>query len=146
EQTALERDLRTFYDENKAGMHIRGKKQLLRMQESIESINLRIYHNLVEKIAKKDDILHLDIYKEEGLKKINEAMGKIAADIKIITKNLISLESRGAIAKTSPIDDEYLLEIDKRKNELRQVIGCSASLDNEYDRFAAEMELTKGRV
>jgi hypothetical protein len=77
-----------------------------------------------------------------GCKKINETMEKIDGDINIIINNLIAIQSRGILAETSPAADENLLEIYKRENELNRVIDYSVSLDNEYDRFAAEMELT----
>jgi hypothetical protein len=115
----------------------------------------RRIHDLIDKWNERKDELYerdikrlSDVYLKrkqgyaDGCKKINKTMEKIDGDINIIMNNLIAIQSGGIIAKTSPIDDEHLLEIDKRENELKQAIDLSASLDNEYDRFAAEMELT----
>jgi hypothetical protein len=73
-------------------------------------------------------------------KKLNKTIDGIKAKIKIMATDLITVQSRKTIRNTSPIDEENALNKYKQKNNLEMVIEHSM-LDDEYDRFMAEIEL-----
>jgi hypothetical protein len=75
-----------------------------------------------------------------GFKKLNKTIDGIKAKIKIITTDLITVQSGKMIRDTSPIDEENALN--KYKNNLEMVIE-HLKLDDEYDRFMAEIELSE---
>jgi hypothetical protein len=62
--------------------------------------------------------------------------------IKTMTTDLISVQSGKMIRATSPIDEEDALNKYKQGNNLEMVIEHSI-LDDEYDRFMAEIELSE---
>ncbi|MDR3166924.1 MAG: hypothetical protein LBT93_03185, partial [Treponema sp.] len=62
--------------------------------------------------------------------------------IQAAAAHLIAVQSNKAIGETSPIDEENELNKQKQENSFDMIMEHSKTLDDEYDRFMAEMELT----
>ncbi|MDR0719422.1 MAG: hypothetical protein LBF78_07275 [Treponema sp.] len=90
--------------------------------------------------------------KEEDGKKTDMTFGRTNASIMAINGKigalaayLITVQSNKIIGGTSPIDEENTLNIQKQKNDFDMISEHSKTLDDEYDRFMAEVELTEPR-
>jgi hypothetical protein len=71
-----------------------------------------------------------------SIKSINEKIQETAA-------YLITVQSSKIIGDTSPIDEENILNMQKQKNDFDIIIEYSKTLDDEYNRFIAEVELSE---
>jgi hypothetical protein len=76
---------------------------------------------------------------------LNKSMEAIKKLIPNVTAYLITVQSHKIIGDTSPIDEENILNIYKQENGLEMIFEHSKKLDEEYDRFAAEIELSEKR-
>ncbi|MDR2630004.1 MAG: hypothetical protein LBC60_03675 [Spirochaetaceae bacterium] len=86
--------------------------------------------------------------KSENRKKYDRVLEKTNASIKAINRKiqeaavyLITVQSNKLIGDTSPIDEENILNMQKKENNFNMILEHSKALDDEYDRFMAEMEL-----
>jgi hypothetical protein len=75
--------------------------------------------------------------------KTNASIKAINGKIQSAAEYLIALQSNKIIGNISPIDEENILNIQKKKNTFTTTIECSETLDDEYDRFMAEVELSE---
>jgi hypothetical protein len=77
------------------------------------------------------------------LTKTNTSMSAIKRKINMAAASLITLQSNKVIGNTSPLDEENALNILKKENDFDSIIESSKTLDTEYDRFMAEVELSE---
>jgi hypothetical protein len=75
--------------------------------------------------------------------KTNAAIKAINRNIQSAAEYLITIQSNKIIGDTSPIDEEKILNMQKKKNAFATIIEYSKTLDDEYDRFMAEVELSE---
>jgi hypothetical protein len=73
---------------------------------------------------------------------IGKTMAAINRKIPQITSCLITVQSHKTIAGTSPIDERNLLDMYSREYDLEMDIKQVRQLEDEFDRFTAEKELS----
>jgi hypothetical protein len=76
-------------------------------------------------------------------KKTNASIRAINRKIQAAAVYLITLQSNKIIGDTSPIDEENALNMQKKEHDFTTSINYSKILDDEYDRFMAEVELSE---
>jgi flagellar basal body rod protein FlgF len=77
------------------------------------------------------------------LEKTNASIKAVNGDIQALAAYLITIQSNKIIGDTSPIDEENALNIQIKGNGLNTIIEYSRALDDEYDRFMAEVGLSE---
>jgi hypothetical protein len=77
------------------------------------------------------------------LEKTNASIKAINGKIQAAAEYLITIQSNKIIGNTSPIDEENILNIQKKENAFTTIVEYSKTLDDEYDRFMAEVELSE---
>jgi hypothetical protein len=82
---------------------------------------------------------------EGALEKTNTSIKTINGKIQKMAVSLITLQSNKVIGDISPIDEEDVLNIQKKENNFDMIIEYSKTLDDEYDRFIAEVELSENK-
>jgi hypothetical protein len=87
---------------------------------------------------------------DENEEKYDMVLEKTDASIKAIGEKiqdaaayLITIQSNKIIGDTSPIDEENALNIQLKENGFNTVVEYSKKLDDEYDRFMAEVEISE---
>jgi hypothetical protein len=58
---------------------------------------------------------------------------------------LIAVQSSKVIGDTSPIDEENVLNMQKNENTFVMIIEHLKTMDDEYNRFMAEVELSENK-
>jgi hypothetical protein len=76
-------------------------------------------------------------------RKINTSIKAIEEKIQAVALYLISIQTNKIIGDASPIDEENALNIQQEENAFNAVIEYSKELDDEYDRFMAEVEVSE---
>jgi hypothetical protein len=74
---------------------------------------------------------------------LNKSLKVIRKKISMLTTYLISIQSRKTFGETSPLDEKEMLNRFKKENGFEKFIEYSRKLDEEYDRFLAEIELSE---
>jgi hypothetical protein len=77
---------------------------------------------------------------------LDKSMAAIKKTIPGVTVYLVTVQSHKIIGDTSPLDEEHTLNIYRQENDLDMIFEHSKKLDEEYDRFAAEIELSEKRI
>jgi hypothetical protein len=77
------------------------------------------------------------------LEKTNAALKAINGKIQSAAEYLITLQSNKIIGATSPVDEENILNVQKKENAFATISEYPKTLDDEYDRFMAEVELSE---
>jgi hypothetical protein len=94
---------------------------------------------LKKQASKKDESKKSGIV----LEKTNASIKAVNRKIRTAAAYLITAQSNKIIGGTSPLDEENELNVQKGKNDFAGIIESSKTLDDEYYRFMAEMELSK---
>jgi hypothetical protein len=76
------------------------------------------------------------------LKKTSASIKAVNEKIQSAAEYLIAVQSNKIIGNTSPLDEENMLNMQKKENAFTAVVEHSKTLDDEYDRFMAEVELS----
>jgi hypothetical protein len=74
--------------------------------------------------------------------KTNAAIKAVNGKIQEAAAHLVTLQSNAIIGGASPIDEENALNLQMRENSFTTILEYSKTLDDEYDRFMAEVEVT----
>jgi hypothetical protein len=75
--------------------------------------------------------------------KTNASIKAIDGKIRRAAEYLIAVQSDKIIGSTSPVEEENILNMQKKENAFTAIVECSKTLDDEYDRFMAEVELSE---
>ncbi|MDR2435360.1 MAG: hypothetical protein LBD47_12460 [Treponema sp.] len=84
-----------------------------------------------------------DLKNQVLFKNFNKSMAAVNKKIPVLAAYLVSVQSHKIIEDTSPVDEENELNIYKQVNSLGMILENSRKLDEEYDRFIAEKELSE---
>ena len=112
---------------------------------NIETINIpKIVNEISENIFKIYNELLIEIGENSQYTKyINCCFEEFKKNMIALKTHLVALQTNYIISKTSPIDEEEIAKLFKINNEQFKLNKTLSELDNEYDRYMAEIKVNK---
>jgi hypothetical protein len=133
-------DSRREYSENKFAAVVEG----FEIMTDIESTIAWFFDDTNKKSKKQPSGQNENEEKYDMvLEKTNESIRAIKEKIQEAAAYLITVQSNKIIGDTSPIDEENALNMQMKEKGFNTIIEYSKTLDDEYDRFMAEVELSE---
>jgi hypothetical protein len=75
--------------------------------------------------------------------KVRQTITAINRKLSTVTAYLVTLQSNKIIGEISPVDEKSMLDLYKKEGDPDALMEYSKKLDDEYDRFMAEIELSQ---